>query len=260
MSVAIKAYTGKAYDPNLQLSNECIPYLDNSTFHFLGAPVAIHSTGAETMDHLIARLSSMLQKVDEVPITHQQRLKVFKVAICPRLTWDLSISDLPISWLENHLQPVATSYLKRWSGLARSADPNRLFLPKANGGLELPHLVTTYKKIHAAKAGSYMYSGDSVVRAIATDNTLYEAQLHRSRFHPHHEVMGVMQDDPGASKKHVISRVKAKVNAMDTAASWLARTSGLQVQGLLCENFQDMWPRTGPRPSQASQSGTSSLP
>ena len=39
VSVAIKAY-----NPNLKLNNEPIPYLGETTFRFLGAPVAIHST------------------------------------------------------------------------------------------------------------------------------------------------------------------------------------------------------------------------
>ena len=64
--------------------------------------------------------------------------------------------------------------MKRWSGLSRSAHPNHLFLPNSNGGLDLPHLVTVYKKIHAAKAGSHMYSSDSIVQAIATQDTLCE--------------------------------------------------------------------------------------
>ena len=179
----------------------------------------------------------MLQKVDEVPITRQQKLKVFKVAICPRLTWDLATSDLPISWLQNHLQPIATRFLKRWSGLAKSADPNRLFLPKAKGGLELPHLVTMYKKIHTAKAGSHMYSGDSAVWAIATKNTLHELQLHCALFRPHQEVVGVMKEDPGASKKWVIAQVKAKIHSEATAAR-LAHTTSLTVQGLTVREFE----------------------
>ena len=112
----------------------------------------------------------MLLKVDEVPITCQQKLKVFKVAICLRLTWDLTTSYFPISWLQNHLQLIATRFLKRWSGLAKSAEPNQVFLPKANGGLELPHLDTVYKKIHTAKARSHTYCGDSAVWAISTQN------------------------------------------------------------------------------------------
>ena len=154
-----------------------IPYLGDTTFQFLGAPVAVHSTSDETREHLITKLASMLEKVDATSITGQQKLKLFKVSICPRLTWDLSISDLPVSWLRNHLQSIATRFLKRWSGLARSADPNRLFLPKSNGGLELPHLVTVYKKLHAAKAGLHMYSSDPTVCAIATQTTFRESQL-----------------------------------------------------------------------------------
>ena len=72
--VAIKASTGKAYNSNLKLSNECFPYFGDTTFRFLGAPVSIHATMAQTREHLIVKLSAMLQKVDKVPITRQQKL------------------------------------------------------------------------------------------------------------------------------------------------------------------------------------------
>ena len=237
VSVAIKASSGKAFDPGLKLGNEPIPYLGDTTFRFLGAPVAIHSTSEESREHLKTKLLSMLEKVDATPITRQQKLKLFKVSICSRLTWDLSISDLPVSWLQNHLQPIATRFLKRWCGLARSADPNRLFLPKSNGGLELPHLVTVYKKLHAAKAGSHMCSSDSSVRAIATQITLRESQLQCALFRPYQEVVGVMKEDPGAPRKKVVSHVKAKIQAEDTA-SRLAHTTSLPVQGLTVREFE----------------------
>ena len=38
--------------------------------------------------------------------------------------------------------------------------------------IDLLHLVTVYNKIHAAKAGSHMYSSDATVQAIATQDTL----------------------------------------------------------------------------------------
>ena len=131
VTVAIKASTGRAYNPNLTLSGQPIPYLTDTNFQFLGAPVAIHSTSDESREHLVTKLSSMMQRIDDTFVTCQQKLKLFKVSICPRLTWHLSILDLPVSWLRNTLQPIATRYLKRWSGLSRSADPNRLFLPKS---------------------------------------------------------------------------------------------------------------------------------
>ena len=139
--------------------------------------MAIHATTAQTREHLIGKLSAMLQKVDKVPITRQQKL--------PSVL-DLH-GTLPPQTFPSHSCKTTSSQLppdfsKDKSGLAKLADPNRLFLPKANGGLELIHLVTVYKNTHTVKAGSHMYSGDSAVRAIATQNTLHESQLHRASF------------------------------------------------------------------------------
>ena len=80
VGIAMKASTTKAYNPNLTFSGQPIPYLDDTTFRFLGAPVAVHSTSDETREHLITKLASMLEKVDATSITRQQKLKLFKVS------------------------------------------------------------------------------------------------------------------------------------------------------------------------------------
>lgn len=36
---------------------------------------------------------------------------------------DLSVAEFPVTWLETKLQPLATCYLKKWSGLARPQTP-----------------------------------------------------------------------------------------------------------------------------------------
>ena len=235
--LAIQGSTGKPYDPKLMLNGQAIPYIGDSTFTFLGAPVNIHSVNSSARESLLEKLSSMMKKVDATLISRQQKLLLFKVGICPRLTWDLSINEYSPTWLQTKLQPLATRFLKRWCGLAKSADPNRLFLPKSNGGFDLPHLVTVYKRIHAAKAGSHMYSRDATIRAIASQDTQREVNLQRSLFRPHQEVVEVMKENPGASKKTVLSRVKTKIQAEDTAAR-LAHTSSLPVQGLTVRKFE----------------------
>ena len=112
VSVAIKTSLGKAYDPGLKLGNEPIPNLGDTTFQFLGARWP--STPNEYREHLKTKLLSMLENVNATSITRQQKQKLFKVSICTHLTWDLSISDLPVSWLLNHRQLIATRFLKIW--------------------------------------------------------------------------------------------------------------------------------------------------
>ena len=106
--------------------------------------------------------------VDKTLLSTQQKLLLFKLAICPHLTWDLSVNPFLVSWLESTLQPIATKFLKRWSGLAKSADTGCLFLPKEKGSLELPSLVSLYKKLRVAKAAVYTCCRDPLVRVIAT--------------------------------------------------------------------------------------------
>ena len=70
---------------------------------------------------------------------------------CPRLLWDLSVTDFPITWIEKNLESLGSQFLKTWSGLVKCADPNRLYLPKQFGGIKLSSIVTTYKKLKCAK-------------------------------------------------------------------------------------------------------------
>ena len=229
VSLAVRASSGKPYDPNLSLNGETIPYIGDSTFHFLGAPVCIHGTTAQARDGLIKKLTHLLKKVDATLVSRQQKLKLFKLAVCPRLTWELSVNCFPLSWLKTTLQPIATSFLKRWCGLAKSADTGCLFLPKEHGGLDLPSLTLIYQKLQVTKAATYTCSRDPMVRAIASQETRKEATQQRPTFKPFQEVIQAMKDNPGASSKQLSTRAKKQVEAADTEAR-LSHSMDLVVQ------------------------------
>jgi len=83
----------------------------------------------------MTNLNRMLQAVDQCPLTSHQKLRLFKAGICPRLSWLLLIEELPITWVERELEATATRFLKKWSGLAKSANTALLYLPTKLGGL-----------------------------------------------------------------------------------------------------------------------------
>ena len=37
---------------------------------------------------------------DQFPLSQQQKLKIYRLAICPCLTWLLAMADLPFMWVE----------------------------------------------------------------------------------------------------------------------------------------------------------------
>ena len=237
-SLAVEASSGKAYDPQLSLCGERIPFIGNTTFKFLGAPVSVHNIQEETRSTLSAKLERLLSRVDATLVTGQQKLRLFRDAVCPRLTWDLSIADLPISWVEKNLDVMVTRFLKRWTGLARSADTSRLYLPKSLGGLQLPLPSTLYKKLQCAKAATLMSSRDPLIRHLATRDTLAEAEAQRKSLKPYQQVVEAMHADPGANRKATAALAKEMVVERDTQTR-LDHCKSLPVQGQTARLFQD---------------------
>ena len=188
VTMAIQSSTGGAYNPELSLSGQSIPFIGSSVFRFLGSPISVHSSTVRAKQALLSKLQSLLEKVDCSLVSRQQKLLLFKVGICPRLAWDLSTTQLSTTWLKTTMQPLATCYLKRWSGLAKTADANKLFLPKCNGGLDLPDITTLYHKLQVSKAARFVFSRDPVVRSIATKETISKGALQAiSDSHRRHE-------------------------------------------------------------------------
>ena len=64
----------------------------------------------------------MLKAVDAAPVTRHQKLWLYKAGMCPRLTWLLNVQELPITWVERQLEATATRFVKKWAGLAKSAN------------------------------------------------------------------------------------------------------------------------------------------
>ena len=152
----------KRYDPRLQLCGTDIPFIGDNTISFLGGPINVPQSTSNHRKRLVEKLERLLQRVDAVPVTRKQKLLLYMAGICPRLSWDLSVTTLPLSWVKTTLEVKVTKYLKRWSGLAQPADPARLYLPKTEGGLQLPSLSLLYEKLKSSQASSLLTSHDSI--------------------------------------------------------------------------------------------------
>ena len=175
----------------------------------------------------------MLSKVNTTLLSSRQKLRLFRDAVCPRLTWDLSLANLPNSWGEKNLDTLANKFLKRWTGLAKSANTCCLYLPKSKGGLQIPSISTTFQ---CAKSASLMSSRDSLVRV--SQQTLVEASAQQQAFKPFQWVVDLMQEDPGASRKTLAARAKDRVVEVDTPVH-LEWCKALPVQGQTARQFED---------------------
>ena len=227
-SLALQASTSKTCDPKLCLSGQPIHFIGNQAIRFLGTTIQVPSDPHTSRENL----STMLEKVDAVPITCHQKLLLYRAAVCPRLNWDFTVTQFPISWVTTSLEAMATRFLKKWVGLARPADPSRLYLPTTEGGLGLPAISTCYQKQQASVASLLLTSPDPIIQHTAKLAVMKEENLRRPLHRPMLEVREIWQADPGASRKSLCKRAKTNVTVRD-AEKRLEHARNLQHQGQL---------------------------
>ena len=63
--------------------------------------------------------------------------------------------------------------MKKWANLARSANPNILYLPKGKRGLILPSITSLYKSFYVPHQAQLLTAADPCVRKIVEDGLLY---------------------------------------------------------------------------------------
>ena len=176
-SLALARSTGKLFNPNLQVSQEKIPYVRDSTIRFLGLNIKIPANSQDARDTLASNLHRMLQAVDACPLTRLQKLHLYQADICPRLSWLLMVEEFPLTWVQKELEVPTTKYLKKWAGLARLENTALLYLSVSMGGLKMPALSSLYKRLQVSSQCQLLTSPDSCVRHIAEKNLRKEEAL-----------------------------------------------------------------------------------
>jgi len=87
--------------------------------------------------------------------------------VCTKLSWDLVVMDLLPSWTHSSLEAMATVLMKKWSGLAHSANTACLYFPQVDGGLALPYLSLLNKRLKVSHAASLLTSRDRGTQQVA---------------------------------------------------------------------------------------------
>jgi hypothetical protein len=195
-------------------------------------------------------LQRMIEAIDTTSLTRQQKLRLFRFGVCPRLSWPLMIEEFPISWLERELQPIATRALKKWSA---SSNTSILFLPANRGGLALPSLVTLYKRMQATRMVQLFTSRDQSVRKAAELHLEEERKSLRAKYRPAEFVDNLLSSDQFTNQRTVARAAKTIITEEDADERHQSLCQ-LPAQGGMARSWEEtspeLWVRTVHRASQ----------
>ena len=244
-ATSINGQTGRTTNPGLHISHEKIPFLGNNSTSFLGLPINATLSLDSIKQQIHSKLEGFLTATDQSPLSRQQKLKIYRLAICPRLTWLLAMADLPLTWVERTLELMVTRFLKRWCGLSRSADSARIFLSKASGGLDVPSITTCFKKAQVSRYSQLMTSTDSTCRFLAERKHARDTGTHK-KLKPTKEVIATMKEYPNATKTKLASEARKRVASSDERVL-IDHASSLVKEGHLfatSEGGDELWSDT----------------
>jgi len=167
VSLAMKVVDGTymSFDPEIQIDGSVIKYIGNTPMKFLGHWIYV-DLGLKNIKQLIEdKLNNMFQTVDECGLNGVQKCWIYNSLLTSKLSWDLIIYNLPMSFLKE-LESICTRYLKKWLGVTKTITVSVLYRRKDHFGLSLKRLSDLYKSLQVSKGQALKNSEDPKVREV----------------------------------------------------------------------------------------------
>ena len=96
---------------------------------------------------ILTELEDLCKRVNAAFVLTKNKLQLNRNGICPCLSWLLSVCDLPLTWIERHVEPIATWSFSR-NGVISSDLPMHANSPVFQiGDSNLSLLSTLFKNV-----------------------------------------------------------------------------------------------------------------
>jgi hypothetical protein len=178
-----------AFDPMLTLNGITMGSLANPgsgpskllkrVFKFLGLRIHVSLSDEPLYEDVRELFVKDLSTVNSSHVNGLMKLWLYQFYILARLAWPLSVQNFSMSFAKD-LESHATSFLKKWACLHRSADVGTLYRPKSAGGLGITSVSHHFAHMQTVKSHLLKYSPDASVSALYAARERSESKFTRN--------------------------------------------------------------------------------
>jgi len=214
------------YKPLLFVNGSLIPQIEcKCDFKYLGKLFNFDMNTDSIKAQLKIKLQSLLSKVTQAKLKPQTKLKVLKLAIISRLSFDLKTYDLGTTWVSAELDLLIREHIRNWLELPISTCVDEVMrLSSSKCGMDITSLKDYYTILHIGKRHSLKNSSNSDIQA-----------LWKSTIHANIETEEIL-----CNHTSVNSAIKSTKNSFQVKA--LEHIRGLQLQGASITSVIDNMP------------------
>jgi len=106
-------YTG--YLPQIFIEDNFIPAIGlQDDLVYLGKRFNSNMCLEVAKTNVINKLHDLLAKITNIGIKPQSKIKLLKLMIYPKLSFELKIYDFPYTWITNSLDSIVHYHLRKW--------------------------------------------------------------------------------------------------------------------------------------------------
>ena len=128
----------KQYLPKLFLNNESVPQVKlEETFTYLDRHFNHTMDDAEHKSHIQERTNEIPQDIDKLPLHPRHKISLYKSYLLSKISWDLTVTNIGLTWVKNNLDNVVLLYLRRWLEIPINGTLDICLLSRTRFGLDL---------------------------------------------------------------------------------------------------------------------------
>ena len=133
----------KASEPKLYINNKLIPPIkENEYFLYLGRCFDFKMSNDEHKENILKAINSNMEIIDELPLHPKNKLKLYHRYVLSKISWDLTVADIPGTWIKNNIDNVVSKYVRSWLEIPISGSLEGLSLPHSKYGLKFVKVST----------------------------------------------------------------------------------------------------------------------
>ena len=100
--------------PKLFVNGERVkPVEPGGTFKYLGRYFDYDMDNSEHKRELLQRTTEILNIIDCLPLHPRKKLMIYSRYLLSKISWDLTIADLDVTWVKNTLDNLCHNHIRR---------------------------------------------------------------------------------------------------------------------------------------------------
>ena len=98
--------------PKLYLNNKLIKQVKiGESFVYLGRYFDFNMTNNDHKEILISKTNELLDTIDKLPLHPKNKIMLYQRYVLSKISWHLTIADLPITWVKQNLDNIASKFI-----------------------------------------------------------------------------------------------------------------------------------------------------